>query len=64
MNNPLTDVLPAQVRRYFYAVMFVLALVFAAWQASGGDWVEFAGGLITALFGAVAVSNTATGKHV
>ena len=56
--NPLTDVLPAQVRKVCYAVVFVLALLFAAWQASDGDWVEFAGGLITALFGALATSNT------
>jgi hypothetical protein len=59
MNNPLTDVLPEHVRKYAYAVLFVLALCFAVYQASDGDWVEFAGGLITALFGATAASNTA-----
>lgn len=56
--NPLNDVLPARARKVLYAVLFVLALAFAAWQASDGDWVEFAGGLITALFGATAASNT------
>jgi TRAP-type C4-dicarboxylate transport system permease small subunit len=56
--NPLTDVLPEKVRKVLYAVLFVLALAFAAWQAAGGNWLEFAGGLITALFGATAASNT------
>lgn len=57
-SNPLTDVLPAKVRQILYAILFVAALTFAAWQAAGGDWVEFAGGLIVALFGATATSNT------
>ncbi len=59
MNTPLTDVLPEKTRQIAYAVLFVLALAFAAWQASEGNWVEFAGSLITALFGATAASNTA-----
>lgn len=59
MSSPLTDVLPDKHRKISYAVLFVLALGFAAWQAAQGDWVEFAGGLITALFGATAASNTA-----
>lgn len=58
MNNPLTDVLPAKVRKYVYALLFVLALVWAAWQAADGDWYEFAGGLVVALLGAMATSNT------
>lgn len=57
-SNPLTDVLPAQARKVLYAVLFVLALGFAAWQAADGDWVEFAGAVIVALFGATATSNT------
>lgn len=58
--NPLTDVLPERIRKYAYAVLFVAALVFAVYQASDGNWVEFTGGLITALFGATAASNTGT----
>jgi hypothetical protein len=57
MNNPLTDVLPEKVRKVAYAILFVLALGFAVFQAADGDWVEFVGGLITALFGATAASN-------
>lgn len=60
--NPLTDVLPESVRKVAYAILFVLALGFAAWQASDGDWVEFAGGIITALFGATAASNVGTSE--
>lgn len=59
-SNPLTDVLPAQARKYLYAALFVASLGFAAWQAADGDWVEFAGAVIVALFGATATSNTDT----
>ena len=59
MSTPLTDVLPEKYRKVAYAVLFVLALAFAAWQAAEGDWVEFAGSLVTALFSATAASNTA-----
>jgi hypothetical protein len=58
--NPLTDVLPAKVRKFAYAILFVAALVFAVYQASDGDWVTFVGGLITSLLGAVAASNVTT----
>ena len=50
--NPLTDALPANVRRYWYAVLFLASVVFAAYQASEGDWALFVGGLIVALGGA------------
>lgn len=56
--NPLTNVLPARVRQIAYAVLFVASLVFAVYQASDGDWATFAGGLVSALLGAVAASNT------
>lgn len=56
--NPLYEILPPKVRRIAYAVLFLLALIFAAWQAAGGDWLEFVGGLVAALLGAMAASNT------
>jgi hypothetical protein len=59
MANPLTEVLPAKARKIAYAVLFVAAAVFAVFQASDGDWKQFVGGVITALLGAVAASNTA-----
>lgn len=57
-TNPLTDVLPPKARRYFYAVLFVAALGFAAYKASDGDWLEFAAALVVALGGGTAASNT------
>jgi hypothetical protein len=55
--NPLTNVLTPRARQVLYAVLFVAAIVFAAFQAAEGDWSEFVGGLITALLGATAASN-------
>lgn len=59
MTNPLTDVLPEKVRKYVYALLSLAALVFSAYQASDGDWVQLVGGLIAALTTATAASNTA-----
>lgn len=58
--NPLTDLIPAQARKYVYGVLALVALVFAAWQAADGDWATFAGGLITALVNALAASNVSS----
>jgi hypothetical protein len=58
MNNPLTDVLPAQARRVLYAIAFFAALVFALWQASEGNWAEFVGSLLSSLVPLLAASNT------
>lgn len=59
--NPLADLLPARVRQIAYAVLFVAALVFACYQAADGDWLVFAGSVITSLLGALAASNVSTG---
>lgn len=59
--NPLNDALPARVRQVLYAVLFVAALAFAAYQASEGDWLLFASSLVTSLLGALAASNTSVG---
>jgi len=59
--NPLsilTDVLPPKVRSIVYAVLALAALAFSVWQATEGDWVEFVGGLLTALVGSTAAANT------
>lgn len=58
--NPLNEVLPPQVRKVIYAVLFVAALVWGAFQAADGDWLEFVGGLIVALTGAMAGGNVNT----
>lgn len=56
-DNPLTDVLPAKLRKYAYAVLFVAALVYALYQAADGDWATFTGSLLTSLLGLLAASN-------
>lgn len=61
MTSPLTDVLPPHVRKYVYALLFLSALVLAAWQASHGDWLLFVANLLTALGFGTAVSNVSSG---
>ncbi len=56
--NPLVDVLSPALRKLLYSLLFVAAVVFAAWTAADGDWLEFTGGLITAFLGLLAASNT------
>ena len=62
-DNPLTDALPAKYRKIAYAVLFVAALAVAAYQGSEGDWWEAAGALLTSLVGALATSNTRSGRR-
>lgn len=56
--NPLTDVLPPQVRKYVYALLALAALALAAYKGSEGDWFEFAGLLLGSLGFTTASSNT------
>lgn len=58
MENPLADVLPYQVRRFAYAILFVAALVFGLYQASEGDWALFVGSVLTSLVGLLAAGNS------
>lgn len=60
MSNPLTDVLPAKVRRWIYAIVFLVGLILAVWTASDGDWLKFVAALAVALQSAMAGSNTST----
>jgi hypothetical protein len=56
--NPLTDVLPPTARKYVYAILATAALGLAAYQASQGDWLQFAGLLLGSLGFGTASSNT------
>jgi len=60
MSNPLTDVLPAKVRKYVYAVCFVVLLGFTAWQAAEGNVAEALIGFLGSLASATAGSNVDT----
>jgi len=57
MNNPLTDVIPTRARKYVYALLSLAALVLAGYQATNGDWTQFAIYIVGALTGATAASN-------
>lgn len=57
-TNPLNDVLPAQVRKYAYAVAFLALLVFTAVQTAQGDLLVALGSLLTSLVTLLAASNT------
>lgn len=61
--NPLTDLIPARARKYVYALAALALVVYAAWQASGGDWRAFAASLAVALVPGLAASNTAPKRH-
>lgn len=54
----LKDIIPPRYRRAVYALVSLAGLVFAAWQASDGNWTVFAGSLITSLTTALAAGNT------
>lgn len=64
--NILTDVIPPAGRKYVYALVALASLVWAAYEASSGDWTAFIGGLIVSLSSAMAGSNVTpgyTGQH-
>ena len=56
--NLLVDVIPAAWRRYVYGALSLLALVYAAWQASDGDWKAALTSLIGSAVTALAHANT------
>ena len=56
--NPLQDIVPAKARKTVYALISLAGLVWGVYEASGGDWKSFTGGLIVALVNATAASNT------
>ena len=58
MENPLAGVLSPATRRKLYALLWIAALGFAAWKAADGDVLEALAGFVTALYGAMAQSNT------
>ena len=56
--NLLVDVIPASWRRYVYGALSLLALVYAAWQASDGDWKAALTSLVGSAVTALAHANT------
>jgi hypothetical protein len=58
VNTILTDLIPAKYRKVLYGILTLVAFGYGLWQASDGDWNQFAAAVITALIGALATSNT------
>lgn len=59
----LTDILPPTARKYVYAILGLAALCLSAYQATQGDWLEFAGYVLGALgFGTARANVTTTTK--
>lgn len=59
----LTDILPPTVRKYVYAILGLAALCLSAYQATQGDWLEFAAYVLGALgFGTARANVTTTTK--
>lgn len=57
-TNPLTELIPAQYRRYVYLVAAAALLVYGIWEASGGDVRAFVVALVSSLVSGLAASNT------
>ena len=56
--NIISELLPRKVRLVIYVLLFLAALVFAAWQAAEGNWLVFVGSLLTSLTGLLAAGNS------
>lgn len=56
--NFLVDIIPPKARRYVYGGLSLLALIYGAWQAAGGDWRAALTSLVTSAATALAHANT------
>lgn len=63
-TNPLTELIPAQYRRYVYLVAAAALLVYGLYEASGGDIRTFVVALVSSLVSGLAASNTDGSKPV
>lgn len=62
----LHEIIPPKARKYVYAVMALAVILWGIYEASQGDWGQFAGGVAVMLTGLMAASNTPddhTGRH-
>lgn len=57
-TNPLTELIPAQYRKYVYVVAAAAVFVYGLWEASNGDIRAFVVSVVTALVAGLAASNT------
>lgn len=64
MKNPLTDLVPAQYRKYIYLAASVASTVYGIWQATNHNWSAFAAGVVGALVTALAHGNVKVPSQV
>jgi hypothetical protein len=57
-GNILSELLPRKARLVLYIVIFLIALVFAAWQASDGNWLVALGSVLASLSSLLSAGNT------
>ncbi len=57
-SNPLTELIPAQYRKYVYVVAAAALFVYGLFQAADGDIRTFVISLVSALVSGLAASNT------
>jgi hypothetical protein len=57
MNSILTELLPRRVRLWLYVLTFLASAGVAAYVASQGDWLAFAGSLLATLVSLLAAGN-------
>ena len=57
MTNPLEEIIPAKYRQKVYAILALILLGIAAWQASEGNWVAFVALLAGTLSNGTAAAN-------
>lgn len=56
--NFLIDLIPAAARKWVYGILSFATAVYGIWQATDGNWAQFAAGVVTALVSALATANT------
>lgn len=57
MEELLKELFSRKVRLWIYFVILVLSLALAAWQASEGNWLTFAGALLGAFQSSLSIKN-------
>lgn len=57
LSNPLTELIPAQYRRYVYLVAAAALFIYGLWEVSAGDIKSFLVALGSALVSGLAASN-------
>lgn len=55
--NPLFAILPAKARKYVYAGVALVGLIWTGYQAANGDWKAAVGAVVSVIVAGVAHAN-------